>query len=449
MIFLKRTKKFVVGLISGAALFTGVSAMTLHDVKPVSAATTSSSAINLTAKAALAIDADTGQVIYEKNADTVLPIASMTKLISIDVILDQIKSGKLTWDQKVTVDDDSYKISQDTSLSNVPLSKTKKYTVKELYDASLIYSANGAIMALAHQVSGSQKDFVTLMRAKVKSWGINDAKIDNVSGLTNSDISDADRYPGSSAADENELTAKDMGLIAKNLLKKYPEVLKTTSIKRQAFDKGTSDETLMENWNWMLPGLAKAYTELPVDGLKTGTSDKAGECFTGTVKKDGHRIITVVLGSSHKSETDVSRFTDTQKIMSYVFDSFDVKTIKAGTTFKNADSLPVFHGKELTTKVALKSDQNVWLKKGETVKSVVSATVAKNTSLVKKTGLEAPIKANSDIGTLKLTGKDGALTYVDGAKALSVTGTNEKAIEKANIFVIMWRAVANFFKNLF
>ena len=225
--------------------------------------------------------------------------------------------------------------------------------------------------------------------------------------------------------------------------------MKTTSIKRQAFDKGTSDETLMENWNWMLPGLAKAYTELPVDGLKTGTSDKAGECFTGTVKKDGHRIITVVLGSSHKSETDVSRFTDTQKIMSYVFDSFDVKTIKAGTTFKNADSLPVFHGKELTTKVALKSDQKVWLKKGETVKSVVSATVAKNTSLVKKTGLEAPIKANSDIGTLKLTGKGNALTYVDGSKALSVTGTNEKAIEKANIFVIMWRAVANFFKNLF
>ena len=219
MIFLKRTKKFVVGLISGAALFTGVSAMTLHDVKPVSAATTSSSAINLTAKAALAVDADTGQVIYEKNADAVLPIASMTKLISIDVILDQIKSGKLTWDQKVTVDDDSYKISQDTSLSNVPLSKTKKYTVKELYDASLIYSANGAIMALAHQVSGSQKDFVTLMRAKVKSWGINDAKIDNVSGLTNSDISDADRYPGSSAADENELTAKDMDLLLKTYLK--------------------------------------------------------------------------------------------------------------------------------------------------------------------------------------------------------------------------------------
>lgn len=450
MIFLKRTKKFVIGLISGAALFTGVSAMGLQDeVKPVSAATTSSSAINLTAKAALAIDADTGQVIYEKNADAVLPIASMTKLISIDVILDQIKSGNLTWDQKVKIDNDSYKISQDTSLSNVPLSKTKTYTVKELYDASLIYSANGAIMALAHQVSGSQKDFVTLMRAKVKSWGITDAKIDNVSGLTNSDISKADRYPGSAASDENELTAKDMGIIAKNLLKKYPEVLKTTSIKRKYFDKGTSDQTLMENWNWMLPGLAKAYTELPVDGLKTGTSDKAGECFTGTVKKDGHRIITVVLGSSHKSETDVSRFIDTQKIMSYVFDMFNVETIKAGTTFKNADSLPVFHGKELTTKVMLKSDQKVWLKKGETVKNVISAKVSENADLVKKTGLEAPIKVNSDIGTLKLTGKDNTLSYVDGKKSLSVTGTNKDAIEKANIFVIMWRAITNFFGNLF
>ena len=124
-----------------------------------------------------------------------------------------------------------------------------------------------------------------------------------------------------------------MALLSQRLIKDYPEVLKTTKITRMKFNNGT-DQTEMENWNWMLPGLAKAYSELPVDGLKTGTSDSAGACFAATVNKDGHRLITIVLGAKHDSQEDLSRFEETQKLMSYCYNNYTYTSLAKGTTFK-------------------------------------------------------------------------------------------------------------------
>ncbi len=143
-----------------------------------SVAAAESSDTNLVnAKAAVAIEPTTGKVLYAKNASTVLPIASMTKMISIELVLDAIKSGKIKWDDKVTLDQSIWTISQDRDLSNVPLRRDGSYSVRELYDASLIYSANAAMMLLAKAVAGSQEKFVNQMDAKLKSWGIQTPKL--------------------------------------------------------------------------------------------------------------------------------------------------------------------------------------------------------------------------------------------------------------------------------
>ncbi|WP_281165477.1 serine hydrolase [Liquorilactobacillus sicerae] len=444
----KKTKKFLISLVTAVMTFAAIGATggAVSSAKATTINDTSTSNLSLDVKGAIAIDAKTGQVLYSKNANQSLPIASMTKLISIYLVLQAIKKGKLSWNQKISVDSASYKVSQDTSLSNVPLLKNHKYTVRQLYQASLIYSANGAVMALANAVAGSQKTFVDQMRALLKSWGIKDAEINTVSGLPNGQVGSA-KYPGVADSAENKLSAAEMALVAQKLLKAYPEVLQTTKIARMKFNNGTT-ETEMENWNWMLKGLAKAYTELPVDGLKTGTSDSAGADFTGTVHKDGHRIITVVLGAQHKNQEDTSRFVQTQKLMSYVYNNFTYTKIKANQSYKGANSLPVYHGKELTAKAITGQSSEIWLKRGLS-SSNLKAKLTGNKKLYQKNGLAAPIAKNKQIGTLNLTVKGQKLQYLDGASSLQVKAVNSQKIQKANIFVIMGRAIKNFFSNLF
>lgn len=238
-----------------------------------------------------------------------------------------------------------------------------------------------------------------------------------------------------------------MALVAEKILKYYPDILKTTSITKMKFNNGTS-ETEMENWNWMLKGLSSAYTELPVDGLKTGTSDSAGADFTGTVHKDGHRIITVVMGAQHTSDTDMSRFTQTQKLMSYVYNNFTYTKIAANQTFKKASSLPTFHGKKLTAKVVNQKSTNIWLKNGVSSKNI-SAKLAANKKLYKNGGLEAPLAKGKNVGTLSLRVKGQQLSFLNGSTKLKLAAVNTQKIEKANIFVIMGRSIKNFFSNLF
>ncbi|KRL05420.1 serine hydrolase [Liquorilactobacillus oeni] len=441
---LKKIKKFLLGLVAtatvSATLVGSIGAVNVH------ADTANAGDLQLDTKAAIAVDAKSGQIIYGKNENQALPIASMSKLISIYLVLQAIKQGKLSWDKKVPVDDTSYAVSQNTTLSNVPLKKENTYTVRQLYQASLIYSANGAVMTLANAVSGSQVAFVDKMRALLKSWGIKDAEIYTVSGLGNNEIGNG-KYPNAPENAENKMSAKSMALVSQKLLADYPEILKTTSIARMKFNNGTS-ETEMENWNWMLKGLAKAYSDLPVDGLKTGTSDSAGADFTATVNKNGRRIITVVLGAPHNGDTDLSRFVQTQKLMSYVYNNFTYTTLKAHESFKNANQLPVYHGKKLKVKAVTKNATNVWLKKDLST-SNLKATLTGNKKLYKNGGIEAPLNKNKKIGTISLQTKQQPLTYLNGDTALKLTATNTKKIEKANIFVIMGRAVKEFFTDLF
>ena len=442
----KRIRKYLISFVAAITVLVAIEVMNPASAQAATIKDTPTSSLSLDVKAAIAVDAKTGQVLYSKNANQALPIASMSKLIAIYIVLKNINQGKLSWNQKVSVDDASYKVSQDTSLSNVPLLQNHKYSIKQLYQASLIYSANGAVMTLANAVAGSQKSFVDQERALLKSWGIQDAEIYTVPGLDNDQVGDA-KYPGAADSAVNKMSAADMAIVAKKLLHDYPEVLQTTKIARMKFNNGTT-QTQMENWNWMLKGLAKSYSELPVDGLKTGTSDTAGADFTGTVHKDGHRIITVVLGAQHKNQQDTSRFVQTQKLMSYVYNNFTYKTIKAKQSFKGANTLPVYHGKQLTTKVVNNKSADIWLKNGLSL-SNLQAKLTGNQKLYQKNGLAAPLAANKQVGTLDLTVKKQTLQYLDGSAKLQLKAVNPQAVQKANIFVIMGRAIKDFFSDLF
>ncbi len=144
--------------------------------------------LGLKAEAAIIIDGETGQIVYEKNADKVLGIASMSKMMTEYIIMESIENGKISWDQKVKINKYVHDLSKAPNLSNVGLTEGEDYTVKELYQAMAVYSGNAATVALAQLVSGSEKSFVKLMNEKAKELGLKNHKFVNASGLNNSDL---------------------------------------------------------------------------------------------------------------------------------------------------------------------------------------------------------------------------------------------------------------------
>lgn len=347
--------------------------------------------IDISATAGIAVDADSGQILAEKDSAKVLPIASTSKLLSLYLVLKAVKEGKLSWDKKLAPSELAYSLSRDMDLSNIPFEYGTSYTVKELFDASMIYSANSAVMTLADAVSGSQDKFIDAMKAQLKTWGINDEKIVNVSGMPNFYLGD-NRYPGTGNNDENQLSAREVAIVAQHLLKEFPEVLKVSSQANLPFHG-----TTYPNWNLMLEGQSAADSELPVDGLKTGTGTAAGDCFVGTVNKNGFRIITVVLHANGDETDTAKRFTATASLMKNVYQNWEIKTVlKKNGSSSRITPVKVTNSKQLSVKAVA----------GETVKMLVpkSANLSQLTFTVSDSAVSrpAPIKKGGSLGKVEV-----------------------------------------------
>lgn len=397
---------------------------------------------SIDAKAAFVIEDETDKVLVNQNGEEALGIASMTKMLSIYLILEAIEDGKLSWDKEVRPSDYAFDISQDYNLSNVPLRQDSTYSVKELYQAALIYSSNGATIALAETLAGSEPKFVDMMKAKLDDWGIENYEIYNATGLTNSFLG-GEMYPGSSASDYNKMSARGIATVADHLIDDYPEVLETTSIPEMKFQEGTSDEIVMRNWNLMLPG--NAYYREGVDGLKTGTTDEAGASFTGTVTEDGMRIITVVIGADESTK----RFTETGRLMDYAFSNFEKTTlVSKGDSVATEDPIPVAKGKQESVGLVYNKDLVVVAEKG--VKDIATTTTftAAKDSLNEDGAIEAPIEKGTKVGSVAVTMEGDELGYLNGETSENVEVAAAKTVEKANIFVRAGRAVGEFFGNV-
>lgn len=425
MFFSKKIKRVLISLVAFVSLVSCGAAFSM----PVKADTNNyqSDQVNLKVKSAIAIDSDSGQVLYAKNADKTLPIASMTKLVTVYLTLNAIKNQKLSWDQKVKPTASIVKVANNAEYSNVPLKMGHSYTIKQLYQATLIESANGAAMLLGQTIAGSQKAFIDQMRAQVKKWGINDAKIYTACGLPNGNLG-KDAYPGVDKNAENSMSAKDMAIVSQKLIKDFPEVLDTTKIANLDF-KDQGKTTKMTNYNWMLKGLSQYSSAYPVDGLKTGTTDAAGACFIGTIKHNGARLITVVMGAQHKDGTDPSRFVQTKKLMNFIFTKYNPVTYTAGSAVSGAKSVKVVDGKIATTNVGLKNKTTIWdLADGKTLTA----------SLTKKS-VEAPISKNQVVGNYEFKSGNEKVISLSNPNGMKVKAKALAANGKVNIFVRIWR----------
>lgn len=387
------------------------------------------------AKAAIAIDSDTGKIFYEQDATTPLHIASTTKLLSMYIIYDQIRTGKLSMVDQVTISAETSALSQNWQLSNVLIHEGQSYSVKSLIEAGFLESANAAVMALAEKVAGSEAAFVDLMRAQLTTWGITDGTIVTSTGLNNAFLGD-NRYPGSGAEEENQLSAKDLAIVARHLLQDFPEVLQITSQSQLTFAEPTGENLELENTNQMLAGMAVATDG--VDGLKTGTTDLAGACFVGTVKRGDTRLITVVLNVT--DATGIARFTETARMMEWVYSQWQQQTIDGATlTLPKRQTISVKDGKQLKVAVGLDNEVTVWVKKG------MDATNITVTPTFTKTSVTASVKKGKQVGTAVIRLTEDTLGYLDQTQQPKTTIVVQKSVSKANPFELGWRKVKNFF----
>ncbi|QED45852.1 D-alanyl-D-alanine carboxypeptidase [Cytobacillus dafuensis] len=405
--------------------------------------------LNINGDAAILVEAETGKVLYSKNADQVLGIASMTKMMTEYLLLEAIEEGKVKWDQEYSVSEYVWKISHDTNLSNVPLRRDGKYNIRELYQAMTIYSANAATIAIAETIAGSEKNFVKMMNEKAEELGLEDYKFVNSTGLNNKDLKG--NFHTGTEEEENVMSARATAKLASALINRFPEVLETTSIPKMTFREGTEDAINMENWNWMLPGLVYGFEG--VDGLKTGTTDFAGYCFTGTAERNGTRYITVVMNAKDDSGKGSykSRFDETKKMLNYAFSNFSKEEIvPANYEVKGKKTLPVTKGKEDKVKIHTKDPITMVLKSGEK-ENYKPKLVLDKKKLNEKGELTAPIKKGEKVGTLTIESpndKDLEFLSEDGKSNITVDVVAADDVEKANWFVLMMRGIGSFFGNV-
>ncbi|WP_294744572.1 D-alanyl-D-alanine carboxypeptidase family protein [uncultured Exiguobacterium sp.] len=280
---------------------------------------TGQAAPSIQAESYILADAVTGKILLQSEADVSLPPASMTKLMTLYLVRRQIELKKLTWDQKIIPSKKVLKLAKMSGITRVPV-KPKTYTVREMYNAAFIQSANDAAVMLAETVAGSEATFVEKMNETAKQFGMNDTEYANASGL---DAVDA-TLPGT-----NLMTATDIALLVIRYIKDYPDVLDVTSKAQMKLDG-----EVLNNSNKMLAKEKFAYAGMR--GMKTGMTDLAGYCFVSVTTRDNMTLVTVVM----RTDSDQARFRETKKLLDYGFATFEPLTYY-GKGERIKDVLPI------------------------------------------------------------------------------------------------------------
>lgn len=370
-------------------------------VNSISAASTSF--YNMDARAAYAIDADTGQVLYEKNANKTYPIASLSKILTLAVIEQDIHDHKMSWNQKIKITPAVAKVANDWHFSNVQLNSGESYTVRQLVESMMIVSADGSTEALALADAGSTAAFNKKMQAVAKEAGVTDAKIYNMIGLPNKDLG-KEKLKGVDKDAENELSAKDLALVSRYLIKKYPETLKITKKKFANFRVSANQQYQMVNINALLPQNGYAPQNWNIDGLKTGNTDAAGKCIVSTGTYAGHRVIVVAL----HTKGDWNNQSKMQKeFYEQLADRYQpMKLTKLADLSKKLQTTRIVHAKKdrRTVKLALAKSTSVWMPKGTTSWQTTKPTLEIKKSKQSIGGkVKAPVKKGQQIGEVSLT----------------------------------------------
>ncbi|WP_188453740.1 D-alanyl-D-alanine carboxypeptidase family protein [Virgibacillus oceani] len=351
------------------------------------------------AKSAILIERDTGKLLYDKNAHEKLPPASMTKIMTLLLIMEAIDQGNLKLDEKIRVSERAASMGG----SQIFLEAGEEMTVDDLLKGVAIASGNDASVALAERIAGSEEAFVKKMNDKAKELKLKNTHFQNTTGLP---------------AEDHYSTAYDMAIMAKELLK-YETITNYTSKYEDYLRKGTEDEFWLVNTN----KLVKFYPG--VDGLKTGYTNEAKYCLTATAEKENMRVVAVVMGA----KTPKERNAMVSQMLDYAYNHFATK--KLFVKGQKITKLKLLKAENNNVNVVASESISTLFKKGDPPKNIT-------TSIELKENMTLPMKKGDEVGVLIVR---------KGGNVLSKTPlTIDKDMTQASFFTLFKRTIQDMVK---
>lgn len=351
------------------------------------------------AKSAIMLEASTGKIIYEKNADEQLSMASMTKMMTLLLIMENIENGNLKWDEMITASENAASMGG----SQIFLEIGEQMTVEDLVKGICIGSGNDAAVAMAERIGGTEENFVKMMNDRAKELGLKNTNFQNACGL------DTKGHYSS---------ARDMALIAKELVK-HKKILEYTGTYEDYLRKNTDNSFWLVNTN----RLVRYYQG--VDGLKTGYTSEAGYCITTTAKRNNMRLITVVMGEP----TSQVRNAETTTMLDYGFNTYQIDKILSKDTIISKEN--VLLGEKNTVEITPKEDITILNTKIGTKRNI--------TYKLELDDIKAPLKIGDKVGKINVIEDNKTIMTID-----AIANNN---IKKLNIFKSYYKELLSILKG--
>ena len=325
----------------------------------------------LAAKAWILVDANTGHVLVESEADMQLPPASLAKMMTTYIVSNEIAAGRMSKDEMVLISDNAWeKGGAKTDGSTMFLNPRTRVSVSDLMRGVIIQSGNDASIALAEHISGDEIAFADVMNHQASLLGMNGTEYYNATGLP---------YEGMVS------TARDLSLLARAIIQDHPEHYSIYSEKYFKYNNINQP-----NRNRLL------WRDSSVDGLKTGHTNAAGYCLVASAKRRDMRLISVVMGT----DSDKARARETQKLLSYGFRHYDTKTIySTGDIIK--ENAKVWYGEQEFLNLTIADNVILTLPRG--AQKNLSANILVDEQI------KAPISAGQELGRLQVSLNDELL----------------------------------------
>jgi len=350
------------------------------------------------AKSAILMDMDTGKIMFEKNSDEKLPPASITKIMTMLLIMEAIDSGKITWTEKVRTSEKAASMGG----SQIFLEAGEEMTVEDMMKGIAVASGNDATVAMAEHIAGSEEKFVQMMNEKAKKLGLKNTVFSNTNGLP---------------VDNHYTSARDIAIMSRELLK-HDEITRFTSIYEDYLRKDSDDPFWLVNTNRLI----KFYEG--TDGLKTGYTKEAKYCLSATAKRGDMRVIAVVMGAPNPK----TRNSHITKMFEYAFTQYQTHPIyKKGDLLEEAE---VDKGEIKKIQMVVPHQISVLAKKGESVD-------AYKTRVEVLPDLQAPIKKGDIIGKV--------IIEKEGKVEVEVEIPADEDVNKASFWQLFKRTTKSLF----
>ncbi len=352
----------------------------------------------LAAKSWILMDADTGKVLIEENADQQLPPASLTKMMTSYVVSGEIHKGKLKPLDKVLVSVNAWRMGG----SKTFIREGTEVAVEDLLRGVIIQSGNDASVALAEHVAGSEDAFADVMNQQA-----------TLLGMTNSNFANATGWPAAG----HVTTARDLSLLARALINDYPEHYQLYAEKYYEYNG-----IRQPNRNLLL------WRDKTVDGVKTGHTEEAGYCLVSSALRNGMRLIAVVMGTT----SEEARASESQKLLSYGFRYYETAKVYAANDVIQ-ENVRVWYGRDEAVNVVVPNDVFLTIPRGS--REQLAATVHVDAVI------KAPLTTATELGRLKVE--------YEGETLLDQPLVADREIARAGFFARIWDGIKLFFLNLF